>query len=86
MQRKKRSIKKNIKNKKNKRNKQKTYTGKRKLKNDDFSYVNNLNFLWSKKFKELKARSQAALDKLKKNQESEYQKLFSQYQEDQTDV
>ena len=55
---------------------------KENLQIDQFSDINNLNFLWEKKFEELQSRSQAALDELKKNQEMEYQNLFSQYQED----
>ena len=59
---------------------------KENLKIDQYSDINNLNFSWEKKFEELQTRSQAALDELKKSQEMEYQKLFSQYQEDTNDI
>ena len=59
---------------------------KENLKIDQYSDINNLNFSWEKKFEELQTRSQAALDELKKSQEIEYQKLFSQYQEDTNDI
>ena len=80
------ALKKILKQKKIKEVNKRHIAEKENLKSDEYSDVNNLNFLWSKKFEELQARSQAALDELKKNQESEYQKLFSQYQEDQTEV
>jgi len=59
---------------------------KENLKVDEYSEVNNLNFLWSQKFEELQSRSKAALDELKKNQELEIQKLFSSYQEETPEV
>jgi hypothetical protein len=80
------ALKKVLKQKKIKETNQRHNAEKENLKIDEYSDVNNLNFLWSKKFEELQSRSQAALDELKKNQELEYQKLFSQYQEDQSDV
>ena len=79
-------LKKILKQKKAKEINQRHTTEKENLKLDEFSDINNLNYLWTQKFEELQARSQVALDELKKNQEAEYQKLFSQYQEDQGDV
>ena len=80
------ALKKIIKQKKSKEINKRHNTEKENLKIDQFSDVNNLNFLWEKKFEELQTRSQAALDELKKGQEAEYQKLFSQYQEDNGDI
>lgn len=79
-------LKKILKQKNIKETNQRHSAEKENLKIDELSDVNNLNFLWSKKFEELQSRSQAALDELKKNQESEYQKLLSQYQEEQGNV
>ena len=64
-----------------KTNKKEVYPILKDLKIDEYSDINNLNFAWSQKFEELQARSQAAFEELKKNQELEYKKLFSQYQE-----
>ena len=72
--------------KKSKEIKKRHNAEKENLKVDQFSDINNLNYLWEKKFEELQSRSQAALDELKKNQETEYQKLFSEYQEDPADI
>ena len=76
------ALKKILKQKKSKEINRRHNAEKENLKIDQFSDINNLNFLWEKKFEELQSRSQAALEELKKNQEMEYQKLFSQYQED----
>ena len=80
------ALKKILKQKKVKEINQRHNVEKENLKIDQFSDVNNLNFLWEKKFEELQARSQSALDELKKSQEMEYQKLFAQYQEDSGDI
>ena len=80
------ALKKILKQKKAKEINKRHTTEKDNLKLDEFSDVNNLNYLWTQKFEELQARSQLALDELKKSQEAEYQKLFSQYQEDPGDV
>jgi hypothetical protein len=80
------ALKKILKQKKVKEINQRHNVEKENLKIDQFSDVNNLNFLWEKKFEELQTRSQSALDELKKSQEMEYQKLFAQYQEDPGDI
>lgn len=80
------ALKKILKQKKIKETNQRHTAEKENLKIDEYSNINNLNYVWSKKFEELQSRSQTALDELKKSQELEYQKLFSQYQEDQGDV
>ena len=80
------ALKKVLKQKKTKEIKKRHNTEKENLKIDEYSDINNLNFSWTQKFEELQSRSQAALEELKKNQESEYQKLFAQYQEDVADV
>jgi len=80
------ALKKILKQKKAKEINQRHNAEKENLKIDQFSDVNNLNFLWEKKFEELQTRSQSALDELKKSQEMEYQKLFAQYQEDSGDI
>jgi hypothetical protein len=80
------ALKKVLKQKKTKEIKKRHNTEKENLKIDEYSDINNLNFSWNQKFEELQSRSQAALEELKKNQESEYQKLFAQYQEDVADV
>ena len=51
---------------------------KEHLKIDEFSDMNNLKYFWDQKIEEFKARSLAALNELKKNQEMEYQQLMSQ--------
>lgn len=75
------ALKKVLKQKKTREINQRHNTEKENLKIDEYSDINNLNFAWSQKFEELQARSQAAFEELKKNQELEYKKLFSQYQE-----
>ena len=80
------ALKKILKVKKSKEINKRHTAEKENLKIDQFSDENNLNYLWEKKFEELQTRSQAALDELKKSQEAEYQKLFSQYQEDTGDI
>ena len=75
------ALKKVLKQKKTREIKQRHNTEKENLKIDEYSDINNLNFAWAQKFEELQARSQAAFEELKKNQELEYKKLFSQYQE-----
>jgi len=80
------ALKKILKMKKSKEIKKRHNAEKENLKIDQYSDINNLNFSWEKKFEELQTRSQAALDELKKSQEMEYQKLFSQYQEDTNDI
>lgn len=76
------ALKKILKQKKTKEINQRHTAEKEHLKIDEFSDINNLKFLWDKKFEELEVRSQAALDELKKNQELEYQQLLSQKEED----
>ena len=80
------ALKKILKQKKSKEINQRHKAEKENLKIDEYSDINNLNDLWTKKFEELQSRSQQALEELKKNQEQEYQKLFSQYQEDPANV
>ena len=80
------ALKKILKHKKSREINQRHKAEKENLKIDEYSDINNLNDLWTKKFEELQSRSQSALDELKKNQEMEYQKLFSQYQEDSANV
>ena len=80
------ALKKILKQKKSKEINQRHKAEKENLKIDEYSDISNLNDLWTKKFEELQSRSQQALEELKKNQEQEYQKLFSQYQEDPANV
>ena len=75
------ALKKILKQKKTKEINQRHTAEKEHLKIDEFSDINNLKFLWDKKFEELEARSQAALDELKKNQDLEYQQLLSRKEE-----
>ena len=58
------ALKKILKQKKVKEINQMHNVEKENLKIDQFSDVNNLNFLWEKKFEELQTRSQSALDEL----------------------
>ena len=67
-----------LKQKKAKEIKQRHTAEKEHLKIDEFADVNNLKFYWDKKFEELRTRSQAAFDELKRNQEMEYQQLIAQ--------
>ena len=72
------ALKKVLKQKKAKEIKQRHTAEKEHLKIDEFADVNNLKFYWDKKFEELRTRSQAAFDELKRNQEMEYQQLIAQ--------
>ena len=76
------ALKKILKQKKTKEINQRHTAEKEHLKIDEFSDINNLKFLWDKKFEELEARSRGALEELKKNQELEYQQLLSQKDEE----
>ena len=71
-------LKKVLKKKKTTELKRRHTVEKEHLKIDEFSDMNNLKFFWDKKLEELKVRSLAALDELKKNQQMEYQQLMSQ--------
>ena len=71
-------LKKVLKKKKTTELKRRHTVEKEHLKIDEFSDVNNLRFFWDKKLEELKVRSLAAFDELKKNQEMEYHQLMSQ--------
>jgi hypothetical protein len=51
-----------------------------------FDRYPRLRELWDKKYQELQAKSQAALDELRKNQQEELQKFYNQYQETSNDV
>lgn len=71
-------LKKVLKKKKTNELKRRHTAEKENLKIDEFSDMNNLKFFWDKKLEELKVRSLAALDELKKNQQMEYEQLMSQ--------
>ena len=62
------------------------YTEKENLMQDKNINIDNLNYLWDKKFEELQMKSQTTLDELRKNQEEELRKLYTQYQESANDV
>ena len=59
---------------------------KENLKQDQNIDFNTLNELWDKKYQELQAKSQSALDELKKNQQEELKKFYNQCQESPNDV
>ena len=71
-------LKKVLKKKKTNELKRRHTLEKENLKIDEFSDMNNLKYFWAQKLEELKARSLAALEELKKNQKMEYQQLMSQ--------
>ena len=80
------ALKKALKQKRTKEIKQRHTAEKEHLKIDEFADVNNLKFYWDKKFEELRIRSQAAFDELKRNQELEYQQLMMEQKEMETNV
>ena len=80
------SLKKLFKQKKSKEIIKRHFTEKENLLQNKNSDIENLNYLWEKKFEELQMKSQSALDELKKNQEEELQQLYAQYQESINDV
>ena len=80
------ALKKILKQKKSKEIIKRHYTEKENLIQDKNSDIDNLNYLWEKKFEELQTKSQTALDELRKSQEEELQKLYAQYQETEIEV
>ena len=79
-------LKKILKEKKIKEVNKRHYNEKENLKQDQNIDINSLNELWDKKYQELQAKSQSALDELKKNQQEELKKFYNQYQESPNDV
>ena len=80
------ALKKILNQKKSKEIIKRHYTEKENLMQDKNVNIDNLNYLWDKKFEELQMKSQTTLDELRKNQEEELRKLYTQYQESANDV
>ena len=79
-------LKKILKEKKIKEVNKRHYNEKENLKQDQNIDINTLNEIWDKKYQELQAKSQSALDELRKNQQEELKKFYTQCQESPNDV